>query len=89
LKKFLDERIGGYADHRNFPATNGTSSLSVHFASGTMSARSAVAAAREVNSSKRLDSGNKGIMTWISEVAWRDFYKHVLVHWPFVWYGYL
>jgi deoxyribodipyrimidine photo-lyase len=23
-------------------------------------------------------------MTYISEIAWRDFYKHVLAHWPFV-----
>src|SRR5882757_399225 len=30
LKRFCDERIGGYSDNRNFPAKGATSSLSVH-----------------------------------------------------------
>ena len=84
LLKFADERIGTYQSRRNFPAQAGTSSLSVHFASGTLSARTAVRTARNHNSSKKLDAGNQGIQTWISEVAWRDFYKHVLAHWPYV-----
>jgi deoxyribodipyrimidine photo-lyase len=41
--------------------------------------------ARDVNSTKKLDGGINGIRSWISEVAWRDFYRHVLVHWPYVW----
>ncbi|KAI9760119.1 MAG: hypothetical protein M4579_001839 [Chaenotheca gracillima] len=84
LKKFLQEKIGKYGETRNFPAANGTAVLSVHFASGTLSARTAVRSARDTNSTKKLDGGNSGITNWISEVAWRDFYKHVLAHWPFV-----
>lgn len=84
LTKFCDERIGKYGDKRNFPALGATSSLSVHFASGTLSARTAIRTARDYNTSKKLDAGNSGIQTWISEVAWRDFYKHVLAHWPYV-----
>ena len=85
LEKFLNQRVGKYKDLRNLPAEDATSMISVHFSSGTISARTAVVAARDVNSSNKLDAGNQGIMTWISEVAWRDFYKHVLAHWPFVW----
>lgn len=85
LVKFADERIGDYQAHRNFPAEAATSSLSVHFASGTLSARNAIAIARAHNNTKRLDGGIQGIQTWISEVAWRDFYKHVMAHWPYVW----
>ncbi|KAI9680919.1 MAG: hypothetical protein M1829_000999 [Trizodia sp. TS-e1964] len=84
LEKFIAERIGAYGDARNFPFTPGTSSLSVHFAAGTLAARTAIRLARAANSTVHLDGGSKGIVTWISEVAWRDFYKHVLVHWPFV-----
>ncbi|KUJ24418.1 uncharacterized protein LY89DRAFT_679568 [Mollisia scopiformis] len=84
LRKFCDERLGQYGAHRNFPAEAATSSLSVHFASGTLSARTAIRTARDHNSTKKLDGGNQGIQTWISEVAWRDFYKHVLAHWPYV-----
>ncbi|KAH8679741.1 putative Deoxyribodipyrimidine photo-lyase [Tricladium varicosporioides] len=84
LRKFCDERLSFYQAHRNFPAEAATSSLSVHFASGTLSARSAVRTARDHNTTKRLDGGNQGIQSWISEVAWRDFYKHVLAHWPYI-----
>ena len=85
LEKFLDQKASAYKETRNFPIQNGTSIVSVHFASGTLSARTAIARARDSNSTKRLDGGNPGIANWISEVAWRDFYKHVLAHWPFVW----
>lgn len=85
LHKFCEERIGQYGAKRNFPADNSTSSLSVHLASGTLSARACIRAARDHNSTKKLDGGSQGIQTWISEVAWRDFYKHVLVNWPYIW----
>ena len=85
LAKFLDEKIGKYKDRRNFPAENSTAMLSVHFAAGTLSARTAVRRARDSNSTKKLDGGNPGITGWVSEVAWRDFYRHVLAHWPYVW----
>lgn len=85
LEKFCEERIGAYHDKRNIPADNGTSSLSVHLAAGTISARTCVRTSRDRNKTKKLNGGNEGIQTWISEVAWRDFYKHILVHWPYVW----
>jgi deoxyribodipyrimidine photo-lyase len=85
LEKFCDARIVNYSDHRNFPAKSATSSLSVHLASGTLSSRTCIRTARDRNNTKKLNSGNQGIQTWISEVAWRDFYKHVLAHWPYVW----
>ena len=84
LVKFTNERIGKYDVNRNIPGDVGTSSLSVHFASGTLSTRTAVRAARDHNSTKKLDGGIQGIQTWISEIAWRDFYKHVMAHWPYV-----
>jgi deoxyribodipyrimidine photo-lyase len=86
LRKFADERIREYQAHRNFPAEHATSSLSVHLASGTLSARTAVRTARDHNHTKRLDNGNEGIQAWISEIAWRDFYRHILAHWPYIWH---
>jgi deoxyribodipyrimidine photo-lyase len=85
LMKFVKDRIGAYQARRNFPAETGTSSLSCHFACGSLSARTAVHTAQEHNGTKKLDSGNQGIQTWVSEVAWREFYKHVLANWPYVW----
>ena len=85
LTKFAENKIKDYRERRNFPADIATSSLSVHLATGTLSARTAVRTAQEHNTTKKLDGGIQGIQTWISEVAWRDFYKHVLAHWPYVW----
>lgn len=86
LEKFGEEKVGSYHTKRNFPAQPGTSNISVHLAAGTLSSRTAVRYARDRNKTKKLNEGIEGIKVWISEVAWRDFYKHVLVHWPYVWY---
>lgn len=84
LDKFLEEKGKRYEQDRNLTSGDGTSVLSPYFAAGSLSARTAVVTAKRANKN-RLDSNNSGLVTWISEVAWRDFYKHVLVHWPFIW----
>jgi deoxyribodipyrimidine photo-lyase len=84
LQKFLNQKVSKYKDNRNFPAGHNTAVVSVHHSVGTLAARTSIRMARDANSTKRLDGGNPGIVNWISEVAWRDFYKHVLAHWPYV-----
>ncbi|CAJ2500632.1 Uu.00g034850.m01.CDS01 [Anthostomella pinea] len=84
LEKFCEEKVAQYTKRRNFPSDPATSNISVHLAAGTLSARMAVRTARDRNKTKKLDAGVEGIQTWISEVAWRDFYKHVLVNWPYI-----
>ncbi|KAI5781782.1 deoxyribodipyrimidine photo-lyase [Peziza echinospora] len=84
LDNFLEKKAEMYKDNRDFPDGNGTSLLSVHFAAGTLSSRTAVYKAREKNGTKLLNSGNKGIMCWISEVGWREFYRSVLINFPWV-----
>lgn len=86
LQRFLKEAAPAYAARRNEMAAGATAMLSVHLAAGTLGARECVRAARAAAGGGRLDAGDKGVCTWISEVAWRDFYRHVLVAWPFVWY---
>ena len=85
LQKFLKQMVKKYKDTRNFPAANSTAMISIHLSAGTLAARTAVRMARETNSTQKLDGGNVGISGWISELAWRDFYKHVMAHWPYVW----
>jgi len=84
LSRFILEKASKYKDVRNLPAANSTSILSPHFSAGTLAARTAVRAARDANTANKLDGGNAGIACYISEIAWRDFYKHVLSHWPYV-----
>ncbi|RAR09314.1 deoxyribodipyrimidine photo-lyase [Stemphylium lycopersici] len=84
IERFLTEKVEKYKDTRNFPALNSTGRVSVHHAAGTLSARTSVRMAQDVNSAKKLDGGKEGVKGWIGEVAWRDFYRHVLVNWPYV-----
>lgn len=73
LNAFL-EKIDNYKDDRDFPATNGTSRLSVHLRFGTVSIRECVRAA--------IDNESKGSQTWINELIWREFYNMILHHFP-------
>jgi deoxyribodipyrimidine photo-lyase len=84
LSLFLQKKIGRYAATRNFPSAASTACVSLHHAAGTLAARTSVRSARDVNNTKKLDAGIEGIKGWIGEVAWRDFYRHVLVNWPYV-----
>ncbi|PWY87541.1 deoxyribodipyrimidine photo-lyase [Aspergillus heteromorphus CBS 117.55] len=83
LEAFLEEKAKKYDDLRNSVAGETTSVLSPYFASGALSARTAVVQAQKANKGQ-LDRNQPGYQSWISEVAWRDFYKHVLVNWPFI-----
>lgn len=84
LEEFLEMKVREYDAMRSVLPGQHTSVLSPYFASGALSARTAVLMAKRSNKN-RLDQYDAGHISWISEVAWRDFYKHVLVHWPFIW----
>ena len=77
LKKFIENKISLYDQQRDFPAIDGTSQLSAYLTSGIISPRQCLHAALE-NNKQQLNTGNSGITTWINELIWREFYKHVL-----------
>jgi deoxyribodipyrimidine photo-lyase len=67
-------RIDRYAERRDYPEINGTSSLSIHLRFGTVSIRELVGYAWR--------HGGKGAQTWLSELVWREFYFMVLAGRP-------
>jgi len=81
LKNFMQNKITQYDKERDFPAIDGTSMLSPYLASGIISPRQCLQAALEINKNK-LETGNQGVTTWISELIWREFYKHILYAFP-------
>lgn len=81
LARFIDEGVSDYDRARDIPSEDGTSMLSPYLAAGVLSPRQCVAKAVEANHGKLL-SGAKGPSTWVGELAWRDFYTHVLVAHP-------
>jgi len=66
------EIISNYNNTRNYPAIEGTSRLSTHLRFGTISIRTLVKIAKELNE------------TFLNELIWREFFMSVLFHFPYV-----
>ncbi|WP_044873513.1 deoxyribodipyrimidine photo-lyase [Pseudomonas sp. LFM046] len=81
LEAFAVEELWCYAERRNFPAQLGTSQLSPYLAAGLLSPRQCLHAALR-NNQGEFDSGNPGAISWINELLWREFYKHILAGFP-------
>ncbi len=71
LLHFLDAEVNSY-DERHDRLAGGTSVLSPHLRFGTLSAREA-----EERAARR---GGAGAAAFVRQLAWRDFYAHVLLH---------
>jgi deoxyribodipyrimidine photo-lyase len=78
LNEFCSEPIYRYEETRDRPAANATSRLSPHLAHGTVGVRTLhdrVVRAREEAPD---DEAREAVETFRSELAWREFYHHVL-----------
>lgn len=81
LDDFIKAHGRHYKDERDFPDLDHTSRLSVPLALGMLSPRQCFHAAMTANQG-HLDTGNTGLLCWISELIWREFYRHLLVAFP-------
>lgn len=81
LNTFLAQAASDYHRLRDDPAANGTSGLSAALALGVLSPRTCLDQA--VAASGGLLTGDaEGIQAWIRQLAWRDFYRQVLISFP-------
>ncbi len=76
LRDFVP-RMAEYQEARDYPARKGVSYLSVHLRFGTVSIRQLGGLAAE-----QAARGCVGAQTWLSELAWRDFYFMILWYHP-------
>jgi deoxyribodipyrimidine photo-lyase len=86
LTHFLEHKVELYHDQRERPGSDGTSRLSPYFAAGVLSVRQCLEAAVGAAGGGLRDA-DSGPATWISELIWREFYRHVLVGFPRVGMG--
>ena len=77
LYEFIDQKILMYKEKRDFPAIDGTSSLSPYLSSGVLSSKQCLFEVFE-----KLSEEEEGVKTWINEIIWREFYKYILFHNP-------
>ncbi|KAF9571487.1 hypothetical protein EC968_000518 [Mortierella alpina] len=81
LHKFVRERATKYHQGRDSPHQEATSVLSPYLNAGVISTRQCIAVARAANKNK-ITTGDDGLKTWIKELGWREFYRHILVNFP-------
>ena len=86
LNNYLDKKVLRYSKDRNDPIIEGTSRLSPYLASGIISPKRCILEALKKNNFE-LDSGENGIVKWIDEIIWREFYKNIMHSFPKVSMG--
>lgn len=81
LNDFVDDKARHYQENRDYPNLAATSGLSPYLAIGVLTTRQCVQVALNANNGQ-LDAGNPGLESWINELIWRDFYRHLMFFYP-------
>jgi deoxyribodipyrimidine photo-lyase len=90
LERFMHGPIYRYTDSRNslianpFEASSpsGTSGLGPYLRFGMLSPRQAYWAGREALETAPDERARQGVLIWINELIWREFFVHILYHFP-------
>lgn len=88
FEQFKQKALFTYETGRNhlapdvFNADEGTSILSPYLRFGLISPRQLYNSAQTAIHNTDTQSERISIETWLSELAWRDFYQHILWHFP-------
>ncbi len=80
LDDFVKRRAAQYDTQRDMPSADGTSRLSEHLSCGTLSARQCLAAVLQNDDKtvRLMDGRRPGADSWVGELVWRDFYRHIV-----------
>ncbi|MEA5465648.1 FAD-binding domain-containing protein [Leptothoe sp. PORK10 BA2] len=82
LASFGHRAIEAYDEQRNFPAVEGTSLLSAALKFGAVGIREVWQTAATAYEACRSDEARTNVQTWMQELAWREFYQHVMYFFP-------
>lgn len=92
LERFVQGTLTAYAETRDqifsmpwLAEPQGTSTLSPYLRLGMISPRQAYAAAMAAQQVAATPLARRSIETWVSELVWREFYVHILYHYPHVY----
>ncbi|MEZ3499925.1 deoxyribodipyrimidine photo-lyase [Pantoea sp. KPR_PJ] len=79
LRHFARQPVLDYSQQRDTPAVDGTSRLSVYLTTGVLSPRQCLHRVLKEHP-RALD--NEKTFTWLNELIWREFYRHLMVAFP-------
>ena len=82
LDAFVDGPAFDYREARDRPGIDGTSRLSPHLAFGEIGPRQIWHAVTARSMAVTDDAMPRGVETYLSEIAWREFSYHLLYHFP-------
>lgn len=86
LQRFIDSTVADYDEDRDLPAVNGTSKLSPYLELGILAPQTAARLLQEL-APEFPDGLPEGAKIWLSELAWREFYQHLMDAVPRLSYG--
>ena len=81
FENFLHNKVQHYDKNRDFPGIKGTSGLSPYLAIGAVSPKVILKQLLEVYP-QLPDSPNHPVFSWLNELIWREFYRHLMYHFP-------
>ena len=81
LGQFVGHSVDDYQQARDLPAENGTSQLSAYLAQGVIGPQTAVRALHKFSPEFPFGLAS-GADTWLTELAWREFYQHLMYFVP-------
>ena len=81
LNEFVEMRADVYKQQRDFPHLDSTSHISPYLAIGVLSPRQCIASLIGRFPDVMNDDTSAG-RTWLNELIWREFYRHLLVAFP-------
>lgn len=86
LPNFIATKLADYETNRDFPGVKGTSGLSPYLAIGAISVRSILRGLLEHADQSAppmsIFDPQSPAFSWLNELIWRDFYRHLLFHYP-------
>lgn len=81
VPEFMESKLAKYGRDRDYPAIKATSGLSPYLAIGAISPRWLVTQLLQHQPDIVVDT-SLASFSWLNELIWRDFYKHLLFHYP-------
>ena len=81
IPEFLQNKLEDYGQYRDIPSIKGTSGLSPYLAIGALSPRYLLQLLLNQFPDLLQASDSKNFV-WLNELIWREFYRHLLHHFP-------
>jgi len=78
---FIADKLTSYDDNRDIPSIKGTSGLSPYLALGIVSTKQLLINIQQQYPDILTTSKSK-TFTWINELVWREFYRHLISEFP-------